>query len=117
MHQQADASTRRHRIRPVNEHSRLAAAPHRPIAFAPAAVRRTVDPDGTIRLTCPAGLGVYDPNLARLFRAAVEAQGSRVFLAERTGDAWRRLTYAAARPQVDAVAAALLTRGLSAERP
>jgi len=95
----------------------LAAAPHRPIAFAPAQVKRTADPDGTIRLTCTAELGVYDPSLARLFRSAVEAQPGRVFLAERTGESWRKLTYADARRTVDALAAALLARGLSAERP
>ena len=52
-----------------------------------------------------------------LFRAAVEAQPGRVFLQERAGDAWRKLTYEQARATVDALAAALLTRGLSAERP
>lgn len=102
----------------MNEHSRpAAAAPHRPIAFAPASANRTTDPDGTIHITCPSELGTYDPNLARLFRAAVDAQPGRVFLAERAGEAWRKLTYEQARPQVDALAAALLSRGLSAERP
>jgi feruloyl-CoA synthase len=95
----------------------LAADPHRPIAFAPARVTRTADPDGTIRLTCTAELGAYDPSLARLFRSAVEAQPDRVFLAERAGDTWRKLTYADARRTVDALAAALLARGLSAQRP
>jgi len=102
----------------MNQHSRPAApAPHRPIAFAPACAIRATGPDGTIRLTCAAELGPYDPSLARLFRAAVEAQPGRVFLAERVGEAWRTLTYEQARPQVDALAAALLSRGLSAERP
>ena len=38
----------------MNELARnpAAAAPHRPIAFAPARVARTIDPDGTIRLAC-----------------------------------------------------------------
>jgi feruloyl-CoA synthase len=113
MHQQIAGGRRL-----MNQHSRpAAAAPHRPIAFAPACVNRTVDPDGTIRLTCPSALGAYDPNLARLFRAAVEMQPARVFLAERAGDNWRKLTYEQARAQVDAVAAALLARDLSAERP
>ena len=89
-----------------------------PIAFAPARASRATDPDGTIRLTCPAPLGAYDPSLARLFRAAVEAQPARTFLHERdAGDAWRKLTYEQARRSVDALAAALLERGLSAERP
>jgi feruloyl-CoA synthase len=93
------------------------AAPHRPIAFAPAQARRTADADGTVRVTCTAELGAHDPSLARLFRAAVEAQPGRVFLAERMGDTWRKLSYEQARPIVDALAAALLARGLSAGRP
>src|SRR5437763_1370202 len=102
----------------MNEHARPAvSAPHRPITFAPAQVRRIDEPDGTIRLTCADALGAYEPNLARLFRSAVEAQPDRVFLAERAGEAWRKLTYQDTRGAVDALAAALLTRGLSAERP
>ena len=102
----------------MNEHVRPAAsAPHRPIKFAPAQVTRTTAPDDTIRLRCTAPLGAYEPSLARLFRAAVEVQPSRVFLAERTGEGWRKLTYEEARRSVDSLAAALIDRGLSAERP
>jgi feruloyl-CoA synthase len=99
-------------------HDRLAPkAPFRPIAYAPAEVRRDSAPDGTIRLSPSEALGAYDPNLARLFRGAVEKSPGRVFLAERGGDHWRKLTYEQARRAVDAIAAALLARGLSAERP
>src|SRR6185503_15795338 len=102
----------------MNEHAGSAAsAPHRPIAFAQPQVQRAARPDGTIRLTCTAPLGAYDPSLARLFRTAVEAQPGRVFLAERSGESWRKLTYEDARSSVDALAAALLARELSAERP
>jgi feruloyl-CoA synthase len=97
--------------------ARAAQAPHRPIAFAPARVTCTTDADGTVRLACPAPLAPYDPSLAHLFRAAVEAQPDRVFLAERAADGWRTLTYAQARRKVDALAAALIDRGLSADRP
>ena len=100
----------------MDEHTR-ASAPHRPIAFAPAQAQRATDPDGAIRITCPAALGAYDPSLARLFRAAVEREPARTFLQERHGDGWRTLTYAQARQTIDALAAALLARGLSAERP
>lgn len=63
-------------------------------------------------------LAPYEPNLARLFRAAVEAQPGRVFLAERAGDGgWRRITYEEARAAVDGLAQALLDRGLCADRP
>src|SRR5437764_1026215 len=103
----------------MNELARhpAAAAPHRPIAFAPARVSRTTDPDGTIRVVSPTPLRAHDPSLARLFRAAVDAQPAGVFLQERAGEAWRKLTYEEARRRVDALAAALLARGLSAERP
>jgi len=94
-----------------------ASAPRRPTAFAPARVTRTADADGTIRLTCPTPLSRYEPSLARLFRASVEAQPARTFLQERVGGDWRKLTYADARRTVDALAAALIARGLSAERP
>ncbi len=100
----------------MNEHA-AASAPHRPIAFAPARAHRTTDPDGTIRIGCPERLGAYDPSLARLFRAAVEAAPTRTFLQERTAGGWRKLTYEQARRTVDALAAALIERGLSAERP
>jgi feruloyl-CoA synthase len=93
------------------------AAPHRPIAFAPPRVTRTTDPDGTIRLACATPLGAYEPSLARLFRSSVEAQPGRTFLQERDGDGWRTRTYEKARGTVDALAAALIERGLSAERP
>jgi feruloyl-CoA synthase len=96
---------------------RASPARRRPIAFAPAQVHRTVDADGTIRLACAQALGPYEPSLARLFRAAVEAQPGRVFLAERQGGGWRTLTYEQAREKVDAIAAALIARGLSADRP
>ncbi|HLH93430.1 MAG TPA: feruloyl-CoA synthase [Xanthobacteraceae bacterium] len=94
------------------------AAPIRAIAYAEPRVLREARPDGAIVLRAAAPLAPYDPSLARLFRAAVEAAPDRVFLAERrdTGD-WRRLSYAQARRQVDALAQALLERGLDAERP
>src|SRR2546423_7374360 len=102
----------------MNEHARPpASAPYRPIMFAPAQVRRTDDPDATVRLSCPTPLGAYDPSLARLFRSAVAAQPGRLFLTERNAETWRKLTYEDARRKVDGLAAASLARGLSAERP
>ncbi len=69
-----------------------------------------------MRSTAP--LAPYDPSLARLFRAAVERNPAGLFLAERdAGGGWRKLTYEEARRLVDALAQALIERGLSAERP
>jgi feruloyl-CoA synthase len=63
-------------------------------------------------------LATHDPSLARLFRSAVERNPSGLFLAERgEGGAWRRLSYEAARMQVDALAQGLIERGLSPARP
>jgi feruloyl-CoA synthase len=100
-------------------HDRLARnkAPFRPIAYAPARLRRESAADGSIRLYPVDPLRPYDPNLARLFRAAVEKSPGRTFLAERMGDQWRKVSYEQARRAVDCLAAALLARGLSAERP
>jgi feruloyl-CoA synthase len=89
----------------------------RPIAFAPVDIRCDTIDGGGFRLAARTPLAAHDPGLGRLFRAAVEAAPDRVFLAERSGDGWRSLTYAACRPLVDGIAAAFIERGLSAERP
>jgi feruloyl-CoA synthase len=95
-----------------------AEAPLRPIAYAAPDIACERDADGVIRMRSRTPLLPYEPSLGRLFRAAVEAAPTRVFLAEREpGSAWRSLRYEEARQTVDAIAAALLARGLSAARP
>ena len=91
--------------------------PCRPIDFAPVDIACDTGPGGGFRLHSRTPLRPHDPSLGRMFRASVEVQPDRVFLAERSSDGWRTLTYAASRPIVDAIAAAFLERGLSAERP
>src|SRR5262249_37830369 len=91
--------------------------PYRPIAFAPVDIACDAVPGGGFRLRSRVPLAPHDPSLGLMFRAAVEAHPDRAFLAERAGSGWRTLTYAACRPIVDAIAAAFLERGLSAERP
>src|SRR6266446_2474963 len=91
--------------------------PYRPIAFGPVDIACDTVSGGGFRVRSRTPLGPHDQSLSRMFRAAVEAGPDRVFLAERSGDGWRTLTYAACRPIVDRIAAALLERGLSAERP
>jgi feruloyl-CoA synthase len=89
----------------------------RPIAYAPARIVCERGIDGALRCRSTEPLAPHDVSLARLFRAAVERNPAGIFLAERAGGGWRKLTYAAARPLVDALAASLIERGLSAERP
>ncbi len=91
--------------------------PYRPIAFAPVDIACDATGGGGFRLSARTPLSPHDPGLGRLFRAAVQAAPDRVFLAEREGEGWRTLTYAASRPIVDGIASAFIARGLSAERP
>jgi feruloyl-CoA synthase len=92
--------------------------PFRPINFAKVDVRCEAMPGGGYRVRSNTPLDPIEPNLAALFRRAVERQPGRLFLAERGADgAWQGVTYEQARARVDAVAQALLDRGLSAERP
>src|SRR6516164_2068559 len=92
-------------------------APIRPIAYgAPDIACEQADGVFTLRSRTP--LHPYDPSLASLFRTAVEAAPARIFLAERDASGnWRTLRYEEARAAVDAIADALLERGLSAGRP
>jgi feruloyl-CoA synthase len=87
------------------------------IAFAESKIITDRRSDGTVYLRSGTPLQRYDPSLAVLFRAAVEAHPDRLFLAEREGQTWRRLTYAMARRAIDAIAEALLERGCTPERP
>jgi len=74
--------------------------------------------DGAIMLRSPRPLSPYPKNLTARLEHWAQAAPERVFLAQRNAaGAWRTLTYAAALQQVRAIAAALLARGLSPERP
>src|SRR5712671_7136862 len=80
--------------------SSASAAPVRPIAYAEVAVIREPLPGGATLLRAHAPLQAYNPSLAHMFRAAHAVAPGRIFLAERTPDGWRKLTYAQARPVV-----------------
>jgi feruloyl-CoA synthase len=105
---------------PARQAAPLAGArpPFKPINFAAADVACESTPDGGYRIRSRTPLQPTTPNLARLFRRAVERQPGRLFLAERDANgAWQGVTYEQARTRVDSLAQALLDRGLSAERP
>jgi len=101
----------------VTAQPKSAKAPHRPIRFGSPAVHCETSTDGTTRIRSRIELGAYDPNAARLFRAATEKNPNGVFIAERAGEGWQKITYREARQKVDAIAQSLIERGLSAERP
>ena len=91
--------------------------PIRPINYAPADIEQIKAADGTILLRSKTALEPFEENLVKVFRAAVETAPSRTFLAERDASGWRKITYEQARRQIDAIAASLIERGLSTERP
>ena len=91
--------------------------PHRPITFGPPAVFCEPGAGGIARLRSRVALKAYDHNAARLFRVAAERNPDGIFLAERAGDGWRKISYGEARQKVDAIAQSLIERGLSVERP
>jgi feruloyl-CoA synthase len=84
---------------------------------APAvSVERRADRAIVVRSRDP--LGPYPAKLTERLDYWAGLAPERVFLAQRTPDGgWRRMTYAQTRERARRVAAALLGRGLSAERP
>ena len=103
---------------PIRIAEPVAAAPLRAVRLgAPGAVVER-KADGTILVRSGEALGAYHDRLSEaLERWAAEAP-ERVFLAQRgTDDAWRKLSYAQVLDTVRRIGAALLRRGLSAERP
>ncbi len=84
---------------------------------APAAVieRRA---DGSILMRSGRPLAPYRDRLGEALEKWAQARPEHVFLAQRAeNDAWRKLTYRQVLDQVSRIGAALLRRGLSAERP
>ena len=56
--------------------STVAAAPVRPITYAPVAVEQTRRSDGSILLRTKTPLAPFEPNLVKMFRTAVETAPS-----------------------------------------
>jgi len=74
--------------------------------------------DGCILMRSPDALPPYPAKLTERLDYWAKAAPERIFLAQRDGAGeWRTLTYAAAFAKVRAIAAALLARDLSADRP
>jgi len=97
--------------------AQAAPLPFNPLRFGPVGVKVESRADGELILRSAIALGAYARcNGEWLERWAKEAP-ERVFIAERQGAGWREATYAQARGAARSIAAALLSRGLSASRP
>lgn len=103
---------------PLRVDQQASAAPLRSVKLAPADAVVERKADGTIHLRAQQPLRSYHAKLSEPLERWARKASDRVFLAERAGDdAWRKLTYAQVLDQVKRIGAALLRRGLSAERP
>src|SRR5262249_25613810 len=93
-------------------------APLRPVKLGPADVTVERPSDGTILMRSPHQLPAYPRTLTERLVHWAHIAPDRIFLAQRdAAGAWRSMSYAQTRAAVRALAAALLDRGLSAERP
>jgi feruloyl-CoA synthase len=92
--------------------------PLRPVRLGAADVIVERRPDGALLMRSPHALAPYPEKITERLAYWAKGRPERVFLGQRdaTG-AWRTLTYAATYTKMRAIAAALLERDLSAERP
>src|SRR5262245_37908916 len=86
-------------------------------SLAPARVVAARRADGAVLLESPHPLGAFARHVGDRLRHWADEAPERVFLAEREGAGWRRVSYADARRTVERLAQGLLQSGLSAERP
>ena len=94
------------------------AHPLRAIPFGNPAVASDRRDDGTIYLRPKIPLGEYPARLTDRLHHWAKAEPNRVFMAERdAGPGWRQITYAQLLDISRRIASALLSRGLSAEKP
>jgi feruloyl-CoA synthase len=92
--------------------------PLRAISFSDPAVAIERRDDGTIYLRPKKPLGEYPKRLTDRLHHWAGAEPNRVFMAEREpGGGWRQISYAQLLSASRHIASALLSRGLSAERP
>ena len=85
--------------------------------FGPTEVVAERRRDGAILLRLAQPLGAYAAKMTERLEHWAARAPDRVLLARRVDSAWKKLTYAEARDRARRIAAALLGRGLSAERP
>src|ERR1700710_2144042 len=91
--------------------------PLRAFSFDTPAVTTARRDDGTIYLRPKIALGDYPLRITDRLHHWAAAEPNRVFMAERDGGGWRKITYAQLLASARRIASALLARNLSPERP
>src|SRR5512134_407751 len=90
---------------------------HSRLRFAAAAVNVERRADGAIVLRAPQPLAAYERSVGEWLVKWARETPARVFLAEREGSQWRRVTYAQALEAARRIGQALLERGLGPGKP
>ena len=97
--------------------------PFKPLPMKPASIETVRKPDGTVYLSSRHPLGEMHRSTVHLFEQRAAAHPDRKFIAERTplpgggtGD-WRFITYGEMNARANAIAQAMLTRGLGPDTP
>ncbi len=85
--------------------------------FAPLPVDCRSRDDGAVILDSALPLATYPETLGSLLRQQAAGTPDRLFLAERSGDGWREVTYREALASAEHLAAAMLERGLGPRKP
>jgi feruloyl-CoA synthase len=93
------------------------AHPLRAISFGNPAVTIDRRGDGTIYLRPKIALGDYPVRITDRLHHWATAEPNRVFMAERDGGGWRKITYAQLLASARHIASGLLARDLSPDRP
>jgi feruloyl-CoA synthase len=91
--------------------------PLRAISFGDPAVTIDHRGDGTIYLRPKIALGDYPVRITDRLHHWAAAEPNRVFMAERDGDGWRKITYAQLLASARRIASSLLARDLSPDKP
>src|SRR5262245_58293578 len=95
----------------------VAPVPLRPVRLGPRDFVLDRKPNGTIYIRSPHRLDPYANTLTDRLIHWADSTPDRVFMADRVAGTWRLTSYADTLTRVRRIAAALLTRNLSAERP
>ncbi|NVN87108.1 MAG: feruloyl-CoA synthase [Rhodopseudomonas sp.] len=113
-----DAMTKLNSIPPDDAHARDDRHPLRDISFGEIGISTERRADGTIYVRSTTTLVDYPVRITDRLHHWAEQAPDRVFMAERNAaGGWREISYSEMLRAARKIASALLTRGLSAERP